>query len=139
MREFNPDIVSIQELKLNQEQANLYLDFEGYTAHYKPRRINPTKGGGVAVIIRNSIANSVIVGLDDSLDNIGIRVETKDICFNLISLYSPARTLKFDTVKKYCEFGPELFLIGDLNSKTPTIGCKSLDENGRVLELFYPN
>ena len=60
LEEFDPDIISIQELKLNQEQANLYLSFDGYTVHYKPRKINPTKGGGVAIVIKNSIANSVI-------------------------------------------------------------------------------
>ena len=131
---FDLDIVSIQKLKLNQEQANLYLSFDGYTVHYKPRKINPTKRGGVAVVIKNYIANSVIVGLDDSNENVGIRVETKDICFKLISLYSPAKTLNFEAINKYSELDPELFLIGDLNSKTPVVGCNSLDENGKVLE-----
>jgi len=134
LEEFDPDIVSIQELKLNQEQAHLYLSFDGYTVHYKPRKNNPTYGGGVVVIVRDSIANSVIVGLDDSKENVGIRVETKDICFNLVSLYSPAKTLNFEAIKKYSELGPELFLLGDLNSKTPVVGCNSLDENGKVLE-----
>ena len=101
LEEFDPDIVSIQELKLNQEQANLWLNFDGYTVHYKPRKINPTYGGGVAVIIRNSIANSIIVGLDDSKENVGIRVETKNICFNLVSLYSPEKTLNFEAINKY--------------------------------------
>ena len=134
LEEFDPDIVSIQELKLNQEQANLYLSFDGYTVRYKPRKNNPTYGGGVVVIVRDSIANSVIVGLDDSKENVGIRVETNDICFNLVSLYSPAKTLDFEAIKKYSELGPELFLLGDLNSKTPVVGCNSLDKNGKVLE-----
>ena len=78
-------------------------------------------------MIKNSIANSAIAGLDNSLDNIGIRVETKDICFNLVSLYAPAKTLIYDQIKKYSELGPELFILGDLNAKTPTVGCRTLD------------
>ena len=89
LEEFQPDIMSIQEVKLNQEQANLFLRFDGYNVHYKPRKLNPEYGGGVAIITRDSIANSVIVGLCDKLDNIGVRVETNDICFSLISLYTP--------------------------------------------------
>ena len=42
--------------------------------------------------------------------------------------------LKFETVKKYSELGQDLFLLGDLNSKTPTVGCRSLDNNGKVLD-----
>ena len=126
--------MSIQEAKLNQEQSNLLLRFDGYSVHYKPRKTNPEYGGGVAIIIKDSVANSVIVSLDDNLDNIGVRVETKDICFNLISLYAPAATLNTETIKKYSELGPELFILGDLNSKTPTVGCKTLDYNGKVLD-----
>ena len=134
LEEFQPDIMSIQEVKLNQEQANLFLRFDGYNVHYKPRKLNPEYGGGVAIITRDSIANSVVVGLCDKLDNIGVRVETNDICFNLISLYAPAKTLSLDTIKKYAELDLELFILGDLNSKTPTVGCKSLDPNGKVLD-----
>ena len=134
LEEFQPDIVSIQEVKLNQEQANLFLRFEGYNIHYKPRQINPEYGGGVAIIIKNTIANSAIVDLDDSLDNIGIRVETKDICFNLFSLYAPAKTLNYNSIKKYSELGAEIFIMGDLNAKTPTVGCRTLDPNGKVLD-----
>ena len=134
LEEFQPDIMSIQEVKLNQEQSNLSLRFEGYSVHYKPRLVNPEYGGGVAIIIKDSIAASALAGLDDRLDNIGIRVETNDICFNLISLYAPAKTLDHDSVKNFFELGPETFILGDLNSKTPTVGCKTLDMNGKVLD-----
>ena len=45
LEEFQPDIMSIQEVKLNQEQANLFLRFDGYNVHYKPRKLNPEYGG----------------------------------------------------------------------------------------------
>ena len=96
MEEFDPDIVSIQELKLNQEQANLYLSFDGYIVHYKPRKINPTNGWGVAVIVKNSII--------------------------------PAKTLNFDTIKKYSELGPEILWEKDFY--TTITGFNTLHDTG---------
>ena len=34
-----------------------------------PAKMNPTKGRGVVVVVKNSIANSIIVGLDNSKEN----------------------------------------------------------------------
>ena len=53
---------------------------------------------------------------------------------NLFSLYSPSNTLKFKTFLKYKELGSEIFTLGDLNSKTPIVGRRSLDTNGKILE-----
>ena len=128
-----PDIVSIQEIKMNQEEGHLYLRFDGYVTSYKARERNPEFGGGTAILVADSVAHMVI-GLEKNLDHVGVRIETNDFCFSLISLYAPSNTLNFDTIRKYCELGSELFLMGDLNAKTKTLGCKSLDKNGRVLE-----
>ena len=45
----NPDIMSLNELKFNETQANLYLRFPNFSVYYKPRKINPELGGGVAL------------------------------------------------------------------------------------------
>ena len=44
--------------------------------------------------------------------------------------------LKTETINRYKKHGPDLFLLGDLNSKTPSLGCRALvsDGNGKVLE-----
>ena len=134
LKEFQPDIISIQEIKMNQEQANLFLRLDGYSVHYRPRNKNADFGGGTAVIVKDSIAHVAIVDLDKDLDHIGVKIVTNDFNFNLVSLYSPLNTLKFETVKKYSELGSELFILGDLNAKTRTVGCRSLDNNGKVLD-----
>ena len=72
---FKPDIISLQEVKFNQEQANLFLRFDSYIVYYKPRQRNPTKGGGVALLIKNSILNTRIFGLDENLEIIGVKIE----------------------------------------------------------------
>lgn len=134
LEEFKPDIMSIQEVKMNEEEANLSLRFESYSAFYKARRKGPTFGGGVAILVREGLSCSRIPEMSAELDCIGVRIETAELNFNIFSLYSPANTLKLDTVQKFCELGPELLILGDLNAKTFSVGCKSYDNNGRVLD-----
>ncbi len=52
------------------------------------------------------------------------------------SLYAPSNTLNSETLREYFELGPDLFLLGDLNSKTQSVGCRALvsDFNGKALE-----
>ena len=55
INEFKPDLISLQEVKLNQEQANLFLRFDSYSLYYKPRERNPHRGGGVTILVNNFI------------------------------------------------------------------------------------
>ena len=122
---------------MNQEESNLFLRFDGYKVYYKPRSTSdPECRGGTAVIVKETVDHSRITDLDKDPDHVGIKIETVDYCFNLFSLYAPSNSLKTETIIKYKKFGSDLFLLGDLNSKTPTLGCKALvsDNNGKVLE-----
>jgi len=137
LEQFQPDIVSLQEVKMNQEQSNLFLRFDGYKVYYKPRSTgDPECGGGTAVIVKETVDHSRITDLDKDSDHVGVKIETVDFCFNLVSLYAPSNSLKKEKILKYKKLGPELFLLGDLNSKTPSLGCRALvsDNNGKVLE-----
>ncbi len=97
-----PDILKED---MTQEEGLLYLRFDGYVTSYNTRERNPEFDGGTAILVLDSVAHMVI-GLEKNLDHVGVRIETNDFCFSLISLYAPSKTL----------------------------GCKSLDKNGRVLE-----
>ena len=137
LEQFQPDIVSLQEVKMNQEQSNLFLRFDGYKVYYKPRSTgDPECGGGTAVIVKETVDHSRITDLDKDSDHVGVKIETVYFCFNLVSLYAPSNSLKKEKILKYKKHGPELFLLGDLNSKTPSLGCRALvsDNNGKVLE-----
>ena len=57
-----PDIVSLQEIKLSKEEANLGLNFQEYSAYIRTRESNPKKGGGVAILIRSGIPHTPIYG-----------------------------------------------------------------------------
>jgi len=81
---FKPDIISLQELKLNEEEARLCLRIVGYSVYIKPRKVNPEHGGGVAVLIRSGISYSIISGLDESLEIMGIKIELNEVCFDFL-------------------------------------------------------
>ncbi|RNA20908.1 hypothetical protein BpHYR1_000845 [Brachionus plicatilis] len=126
--------MSIQEVKLTDEQVNTFIRFSGYFAHFKPSQVNPTHGGGVLILVNNKINCFKISEFDLDIDHVGIKIDSKGICFNLVSLYVPSSTLEKDLIKSYCELGEDLIILGDLNAKTHVVGCRSLDANGRVLE-----
>ncbi len=132
---FNPDIISLQEIKLSEENARLLLNFHGYTLHVKSRNINPDQGGGVALIIRSGISHSTISDLDSNLEILGIKIELKEVSFDLYSLYSPPiRVLPYEFFVNLETLKTKFILVGDLNSKSESIGCRSQDTSGSMLD-----
>jgi exonuclease III len=102
---------------MNQEQANLFLRFDGYKVYYKPRSTGDSEcGGGTAVIVKETVVHSRITDLDKDHDHVGIKVETVDFCFNLISLYAPSNSLKKETLIKYKNYGLQFILYEWKNS-----------------------
>ena len=113
----------------------MLLRFDGYSTYIKVRNLNPDHGGGVAILIRSGITHSLINGLDDSLEIVGLKVEVKEVCFDFFSLYSPPnQVIPYDFFISLENVKSDFVLVGDLNSKTKTIGCKSQDSSGSVLD-----
>ena len=103
---FKPDLISLQEVKLNREQANLFLRFDAFTLYYKPRLRNPTRGGGVAILVNNALINTGINGLDDNLEILGVKIETLDFSFNLVTYYEPkGNNLSFEAIESFLGLG----------------------------------
>ncbi|RNA00098.1 RNA-directed DNA polymerase from mobile element jockey-like [Brachionus plicatilis] len=124
----------VPKASLQRKTAGSELGSACYFAHFKPRQVNPTHGGGVLILVNNKINCFKISEFDLDIDHVGIKIDSKGICFYLVSLYVPSNTLKKYLIKSYCELGEDLIILGDLNAKTPVVGCRSLDANGRVLE-----
>ena len=51
----SPDIMCLNEVKLDENKANFFLNFINYVTIYKPRQINSNYGGGVAMLIRSNL------------------------------------------------------------------------------------
>ncbi|RMZ96819.1 AP-like endonuclease reverse transcriptase, partial [Brachionus plicatilis] len=128
------DIMSIQEVKLTQEEVNVFIRFSGYSTYYKPRQVNPSFGGGVLVLVKNKIGHNEISNFAVSVDHLGIKIDSNGLKLHLVSLYAPVNTLDLNLMKSYCKLEGEVLIARDLNAKTPVVGCGSLDANGRVLE-----
>jgi len=130
-----PDIISLQEIKLSIEMSNLFLNINGFTTHVKARTTNPNQGGGVAVLIRSEIPHTSIDELDCNLEIIGLNINTSEYDFDFFSLYNPPSKLLPTEFFHDLESKKRTFiLVGDLNSKTEVIGCKSNDRNGAILD-----
>ena len=59
INKFKPDIMSLQEIKLSNEDANYKLRFDGYSTYHRSRSKNSDKGGGVAVLVNDRINHSI--------------------------------------------------------------------------------
>jgi len=133
--QFQPDILCINELKLNDEQCNDRLYFKNYTFIFKTRKINPEKGGGVAVLIRqNLIFEKTDLYLNnEDLEYLCINITLKKSILTVVSYYNP-RNLSTELFDKLASQKNDILIIGDLNSKSTAFGCKSGNDDGLVLE-----
>ena len=131
-----PDVFSIQETKLNDANANLELKFHGYTMYHRQRESKPKKGGGIAILIRDEIPHSRFFIKDfEKNEALGLKIECGNTKFNLISYYSPPNELlDKNLIINLIELGEDVVIMGDLNAKTKSIGCKVNNISGSILE-----
>ncbi len=132
VNKFSPDIVSLNELKMSEETANLMMRFDGYASYFKVRNKH---GGGVAIIIKILIPHVQILNLNPDMEIVGVTVNLKKSKFDVYSLYNPPSVLiPYDFFINLFESKIDFVLVGDLNSKAISLGCKQYDRNGKVIE-----
>jgi exonuclease III len=86
------DILCINESKLNKEEGNAHLVFDGYNCFHLPRKVNPSAGGGVCMFLKNSlIYNEINLSSfhENKVEVIGIELELADKKLAVFSYYSP--------------------------------------------------
>ena len=104
--------------------ANLRLRYEGYDTYHKVRSVNPNFRGGVAVLINSRISHRLIDNLDNSFEIIGLTIEMNNLSIDILSYYNPpGLIISSDVFANYLESGKKFLLLGDLNSKSKSIGC----------------
>ena len=135
---FDPDIISIQEIKLNTNLANFKVRFNNYSTHLYTRDRGSDRGGGIAVLIKNQIAHSQITIPETNLEMIGLNLFISENTIKFFSYYNPpGKKISREFFEKYFDKKQNFILVGDLNSKTPIVGCKSSNPNGHILEKFW--
>ena len=122
--ENNPDIISINETKLSEEKANLSLRFDNYIPYHRCRKNNAVFGGGIAILIKDTITHTVISDLDvNDIEVLALKIDHFDYSFNFVSYYSsPKELINFNLFGKLLNMENEFILVGDLNAKSKVIG-----------------
>lgn len=125
---------TIDILLLNETFLKPDLNFKipGYRIYRHDRESN---GGGVAIVIKNSIRNTLLKSVQTSnIENIAIEIEINKKRISIISVYSPNFNEHFkkdllSIIKKHKEF----FIFGDLNAKHRSWNCVKGNAAGNVL------
>ncbi|RNA29072.1 RNA-directed DNA polymerase from mobile element jockey-like [Brachionus plicatilis] len=129
-----PDIVLLNEIKIDLSETNIYFDFKNYHSITKPRN---RYGGGVAILIKEGIEFLQDFSFEDfNCELLCIKLNLgKSNEISVFSLYNPPnKVLNFElfkTIKRNCR---NYILCGDLNARTKQIGCLGENENGSLLE-----
>ena len=136
---FKPDIVLLNELKVDEQRDNFFLNFTNYHKISKPRN---NFGGGVAILIKQNLEFFQDLSLDHwGLELVGIKLKMDSIFLSIFCLYNPPnRSLNYEFFVELATNYSHCILGGDLNAKSKTIGClNNSNNNGNVLETVLMN
>ena len=89
LERLKPDVMLLNEIKLEKGTANFHLDFPGYICISKERN---SRGGGVAVLVRRELDFVE----DRSFDSLGmeivaIKLKLSNRSISIIGLYNPPK------------------------------------------------
>ena len=128
MSEHTPDLVFINETKLG---TNNKIKFPRFKI---ARRDRNTRGGGVAVLIRENLKYSVIDTGTLTDEVIGIEITLNQTQIAIVGLYNPPqKDLNPEVFRYFSNKYERCLFVGDLNSKHQFFGCKSTNNNGNIL------
>ena len=130
------DIVCLNELKLNEQECNADLRFDGYRTFSRPRAGDSASfGGGVCVLVREFIQVDDWA-IDDEAEAISISIKLNNFCFKLLCYYNPPyyKNLSSRLLDSFLSDNIGRLILGDLNSKHTIFGCQSTNPDGRLLD-----
>ena len=134
LNKLKPDIVSINETKMTEESANYHLRFAGYTAIFKSRKIRGEFGGGVAILIKDTIKFEVVKEFDKfNLEMVALQVFDGRKKILIASYYNPKK-LNCYFFKLVKEKFKDFIILGDINAHSTLLGDSVSNTNGKILE-----
>lgn len=123
------DIACITETHLKPKHKIFIENFKIYRFDRTSSR-----GGGVAILIRESIQHEPISVNSSSLESCGIKVSLKDHHLRIICTYSPPTANNIDELPEVLSSNMPTVLAGDLNAKHSAWGCRSGNPKGNTLQ-----
>ena len=141
LNKHNPDIIMLNETKINDFTANnLFSQLINYKFLHK-QRSEKNGAGGVTILFRAEIQIEICNLLDDlDLEVIAIKIIVNKKEIVVLSYYNPPNCkLSEEIFNKLSQAKITFIMMGDLNSKTKSIGCIQDNSNGSILEKIISN
>ena len=137
MTERNPNVVCLNETKLNQELANDRLKFIHYRTHHRSRDLRG-QGGGVALLVRNDLESQPLdLALESTTEALIVSVtqayQAKTVL--VVTIYSPPNNTNFksELFDKLAATRTDFIVLCVLNAKLASL-CKQENHAGAVFD-----
>jgi hypothetical protein len=119
----------------------MLLNYDNYNIINKSRHQNKNGAGGIAILLKKNINSIQIVdNAFNELEIIVINIFIKNQTLTLVSYYNaPHLNLNIRILEQLNNKYQNLIILEDLNSKAMSLGCKSKNANGILLEELIIN
>ena len=119
---------------MTEESANFHLRFAGYTPIFKSRKVRGGFGGGVAILIKDSIKFEVSKEFDKlDLELVALKVFDGRRKILIASYYNPKK-LCYNFFKIVKDNFTDFVILGDINAHSKLLGDTFSNMNGKILE-----
>ena len=128
----NIHIISLNETHLKEKNS---FDLIGYKIYRKDRE-GDKKGGGVALIVANTVNHDEYdVNTDKNTEIIAIKIKIKNTETIIISYYIPPNAdTDMNETDKLLQQNKNILIMGDFNAKSQLWYCKDTNTRGDKLE-----
>ena len=140
LKQEKPSIMSLNELRCTEPNANDSLRFENYNCYYKCRQPKGSKqvGGGVALLIDEKLEQSEepIPEQFQRTEAVSVKAKINDKWYTFVSIYNPPeQKLEKEFLNYINSSFKNILIIGDLNAKIKELSGE-FNSKGKELELF---
>ena len=140
LKENNPDVISLNEIKCDEKWANEILNIDNYNLIYKCRN-----NGGVAFLIRQChvfteirLRNCFNSNFDEEV--IGFNIILNKTTHSFFSYYNPPnKKLNYELFEHIQKQYANFVIMGDFNAKCSIHGCNKSNKNGDIMETILFN
>ena len=132
--------MSLNEIKTDTVTANDLFRFDKYIPYFKCRKLNGNSGGGVALLVKDTIESEEIKLPFENV--IGVKIRLKNKVIAIFSYYNPPSTSSNKRNRVTSNLNENIFnfiqnnfseyiIMGDLNAKFHPLNLQT-NKNGEI-------
>jgi hypothetical protein len=131
IKKVKPDIISLNEIKCSEAEANNIFNFNNYMPFFKCR---DSSGGGVCILVHDNIECTEIEQISPNLECVGIKAKINNKYYSIYSYYNPPHEIpNKEFFTKVQATQKNYLILGDLNARMKSFN-NNYNKNGHVLE-----